>query len=232
MISINQPYFFANIGYFSLMEQSQIHVFYDDVNMRKKSWISRNKFTKDETLYSLKIVNLSQNRKISEHKIIDPIKTLNDIIHLLEKNRLEHINEAVQLLSECKNNLPSEITVSEFNILTTLEINNALGIKCKCVRSSLLENTKMFTSDERLVKITQDLGGYGYLNLESGDKLYNKERFNREGIKLYLNNTQNLKQVLKAGEFYKSILFLISRYGLDRVKSIISNYASFSEVVS
>ena len=40
--------------------------------MRKKSWITRNKFD-DENYYSLKIHKLSQNRDINEHFVRDAV---------------------------------------------------------------------------------------------------------------------------------------------------------------
>ncbi|MDH4554440.1 hypothetical protein E8F11_04475 [Pseudomonas sp. BN417] len=38
-----QPYAFPYIGYFCLIEESDVFVFYDDVNYKKRDWINRNR---------------------------------------------------------------------------------------------------------------------------------------------------------------------------------------------
>ena len=200
--------------------------------MRKKSWISRNKFQKEDSLFSLKIIDISQNRKIMEHLVFDPFQSLADLSEIIKNNKLEYVDEVIRLLEECKQVIYNEITVSEFNILTTKVICDALNIRCHYIHSSTLDNTENLTKSERLVSITRHFNETSYLNLESGQILYDPWQFNNQNIKLYINNTKNLKTKLQHDEFYRSILYLISAHGLREIKSMLASYTTRDEIVS
>jgi hypothetical protein len=47
IISIMQPYFFPYIGYFQLIAQSDVFVFYDDVQYIKGGWVNRNRILRN-----------------------------------------------------------------------------------------------------------------------------------------------------------------------------------------
>lgn len=70
-ISIMQPYFFPYIGYFQLINASDIFVCFDDVNFIKKGWIHRNRlyFNGDIRYFTVPIDNASQFKKINETEV-------------------------------------------------------------------------------------------------------------------------------------------------------------------
>ena len=67
-VAIMQPYFAPYIGYFQLINEVDIFVIYDDVNFIKKGWINRNNIliNGQPNLFSIPLINVSQNKKINE----------------------------------------------------------------------------------------------------------------------------------------------------------------------
>ena len=67
-IAIMQPYVFPYLGYFHLIEASNLFVFYDDVNYITRGWINRNRILLNgkDFLFTIPVSKASQNKLINE----------------------------------------------------------------------------------------------------------------------------------------------------------------------
>ncbi|MFT5546026.1 WbqC family protein, partial [Rheinheimera aquimaris] len=72
-VAIMQPYFMPYLGYFQLLDAVDVFVLYDDVNFIKKGWINRNRIltSQGEYMFTIPLSNISQNRTIAEHSLVD-----------------------------------------------------------------------------------------------------------------------------------------------------------------
>src|SRR5262245_56337118 len=69
IVSIMQPYFFPYIGYFQLIAQSAVFVFFDAAQYVKRRWIQRNRIldnTGDPAWITLPVADASQKASIAE----------------------------------------------------------------------------------------------------------------------------------------------------------------------
>ena len=74
MLFISQPTFFPWLGYFDLIDQSEVVVFLDDVDFAKQSWQQRNNF---KTIEGLKKFTVPIDIKNSKSKQIKDILIFN-----------------------------------------------------------------------------------------------------------------------------------------------------------
>ena len=84
-VVIMQPYLFPYLGYFQLIYSTDVFVFYDDVNFKKRGWIHRNKLLIEgkEKYFQIEISKKSQNKSKCKEMIISPLATLKPMISKL-----------------------------------------------------------------------------------------------------------------------------------------------------
>lgn len=231
MLSINQPYFFPNLGYFLLIKNSNKHVFLNDVNMKKKSWITRNKFTDEDTFYSLKLHKLSQNRKIFDHLIVEPEKQLNEFRQYFVSSNKEDafIDETLKILIKITEILEPEMKISDLNEKSVKIICEALSIKTKFYSSVELNFDSNVRGSDKLIMISHLLKDYDYLNLESGIELYDRDYFKSKGVSLFFNTASTVEYPSNYNGHYKSILKIISKFGIINTKYILGTIGALDE---
>lgn len=71
LITINQPNFFPYLGYFHMINKSDIFVFYNHVQYDKNSWRNRNRFLINNKFswITVPIVHETIKKKISDTKL-------------------------------------------------------------------------------------------------------------------------------------------------------------------
>lgn len=223
MISINQPYFLPNLGFFGLLQQCDYHVLLNCVAMRKKSWVTRNYFGSDNQLISVRVKDISQNRTIQKHYLYEAkteIKSLKNKLLKVYKNSL-FIEEIEQILSHFDFDFDEEITICKLNYKLYSAICEILKFKVNLKFSNGLGIDNDLLQHHRLAYICLRLGDRCYLNLEDGRKLYTQSLFDEYNIKLYFNKTTKLKAQVGDRYFYRSILDLIADYGVAYVESLL-----------
>ncbi len=186
-IAIMQPYIFPYIGYMNLVNESDIFVFYDDVNFIKKGWINRNKIilNGDSYRFTLPLEGASQNKLIKDIKI--------DNLNIFSDKFLAQINTVYKnsmYFKETKNYI-EDVLFSNTNSIGDIAANsvekffNYIDVEKIFIRSS-----KNFSSSftlkkaDRLIRITKELNSKHYINSIGGADLYSKEYFNKLGVKL------------------------------------------------
>jgi hypothetical protein len=228
ILSINQPYFFPNIGYFSLLFHSKIHVFLDEVNMKKKSWITRNTFSTGSSIISIPVDKLSQNKAINEHFIKHKIEVketfLKKFIALNEN--ANYLHEAINLAISAFESKCGPLNISELNQKGIVELSERLGLNVKFKLQSEISNVSG-NKEDLLINICKRLGHKKYLNLEGGSLLYDKDYFLKNDISLYFMNNNKMKNIL-GHEFNISILSLFAKYGPNKLFEILNESSNFN----
>ncbi len=231
-VAVMQPYIFPYLGYFNLIEASDLFVFYDDVNFVKKGWIHRNRILLNgkDFLFTIPLNNASQN------KLINEIDTKFD-----EKWRqkfFKNIRFAYQKapfyepVSELIRNIFAENTkIAQLNIKSIESVYEYLGMSFNyCLSSKQFSATKGQDKADRLINITKQAGGQKYTNLAGGQILYDKTYFTQKGIELqFLESTLPAYPQGKQKEFIKSlsIIDILMYNDIDSVKNMFKAYRIF-----
>lgn len=219
-VAIMQPYIFPYIGYFELIESSDIFVFLDDVNYIKKGWVNRNFLLANnkKLLFTVPLEKASQNKKINEISLSgsynDWLKKLKKTIILNYKtsknfdDKLIFFDEIMKFNSKNISELASRSVEESFKLIS--------DSKKIFLKSSNLKIKG--SSEDRIIKICIDLGATEYINLYGGVNLYNFDNFKKNNIDLKFIKTKDPIE-------YMSILHLI----MSDKKISLKNYNLFGE---
>ncbi len=182
-IAIMQPYFAPYLGYFQLIEEADLFVFYDDVNFINRGWINRNFLNIQDRShrFTIPLIKASQNKKINE---VDVDWNCKKMAKLLKT--FEHTFKNKPIASEIIESIILEKpkTIADMAIMSIELICSELGIKTQLKRSSQLEYTKVSDKALNLIEICKLYKATNYINAEGGQELYSKEEFSKYGVSL------------------------------------------------
>lgn len=184
-LAIMQPYFLPYIGYWQLMQYADTFVVYDNIEYTKKGWINRNRYlcNGEDKYFTLPL------RKDSDFLDVDKRYISSDF----DRNKLKNqIAAAYGKAPYFKNIFPVFEKILDnkqdnlFNYLfdSIREIKDLLGIKTQLVISSTLSVEEGLRGKERVQGICKALCADEYINPIGGVKLYDKQDFAEQGIKL------------------------------------------------
>lgn len=225
IVSINQPYFFPNIGFIKMISLSDLHIVLDDVNMRKKSWITRNKFASDDKTYSLQVKDISQNRHINQHYLVDPsnqVQKFREHFYLMNRNDT-FIELVMNMLSLDLMLNDEKINIANFNVCCLQLVLKILNVQTDIIFSSSRCVDIDLKAPDKLITLAKMTKSEVYLNLESGRELYSSGYFAGYGLELKFNtsddiDTNNILYEVK----YRSILKALSVFGPEVLKSYLN----------
>lgn len=185
-IAIMQPYFLPYIGYFQLLNVVDKFVIYDDVNFIKKGWINRNNILVNKTsfLFTIPIVNASQNKKINELILIENTEWKDKLMRTFELNYKKAPNylNVYPLLRQLI--YFNGYKLSDFILNSIIVIKNYLDINTEIIESSSIYDNKHLKGQERIKDICLNEFANEYINPIGGKDIYSREFFLKEGISL------------------------------------------------
>jgi len=221
-VGIMQPYFFPYIGYFQLIHAVDTYVILDHVAFMKQSYMTRNAL-KNEVSINIPVSGGSQNKSCREITVLADKKWFIKFEKTLESlyKKEPYYNEIIdKIINPWKDNikiLNKPMSISEFNFLSIYYICEYLN----CIRSfhsSVGITTRKL--NEGLQDITKYFKGDTYINAIGGQKLYNKEDFDNQGIDLYFIKMEELD----FDNQYASILDLLFRYPKEHIQQQLTKY--------
>lgn len=185
--AIMQPYLFPYIGYFNLVQESDVFVFYDDVNYIKKGRINKNNIliNKQEYSFTVPIKKISQNRLIYETEISEKKIFLDNFVNQLSRSykKAQFFNETINYIYktfDTDSNSISKIAIESIkNFFEYIEIDKKFLISSKN-----FQQTKHLDKSDRLIEISKLLACKRYINTIGGLELYTKEYFSSKSIDL------------------------------------------------
>lgn len=185
--AIMQPYIFPYVGYFHLIEASDVFVFYDDVTYIKQGWVNRNRilFQGEPKTFSIPISNTSSNTFIMDTQTCINDKWLKKFYGVIQQayKKAPFYQSVLGLLHEVTD--PKNASVSDLAIHSISSVYAYLGESYNFKKSSEFSpDTQGLDRAERLCVITKRLGHHAYANASGGKSLYDKPQFKQLDVDL------------------------------------------------
>ena len=184
-VAIMQPYIFPYIGYFQLIEASDVFIVYDNIKYTKKGWINRNRFLSNggDALFSIPLKKDSDYLNIMDREIAAdflPEKLVNQLKEAYRK--APHLDDTLVLLRLA-------LAQDERNLFGFLrqaleKTCRHIGIKTPFVTSSTLDIDHTLQSQDKVIALCRAIGADTYINPIGGTTLYDHTDFARTGIDL------------------------------------------------
>jgi len=229
-VAIMQPYIFPYLGYFHLIEASDLFIFYDDVNYIKKGWINRNRIIlqQEASLFTLPVKQASQNILIKDTLTSIDRRWKNKFYAKLTQTyqKAPHFSPVMELIDSSLPKTEDE-SIASVAINAIQLIYQYLNHEIKSKRSSdLSPHTKGMEKAERLIQITKDLGYSAYVNAPGGKELYNKQDFKNQGIDLHFINSLECRYPQFNQEFVPalSIIDVLMFNNIDETKALLNHF--------
>ena len=186
-VAIMQPYVFPYLGYFSLLEASDVFVVYDDVNYIPRGWINRNRLLINgaEYTFTIPVANASQNDLIHEVRLHGYAGFRQKFLRQvrLAYGRAAAFDAGFSYVEAVMT--AGRETISEIAIASIEQAVKLLGLDKRIVRSSAVASeSRGMERAERLIAITNAFGSASYVNAMGGTALYDKRYFLERGVTL------------------------------------------------
>ena len=224
-----QPTYIPLLVYFDLIDKVDYFVFFDDVQLTKRSWQVRNKIksANGELWLSIPIKKTKSRDETLLNNAIPNYETgwIEKHLKSIEFNykKAKYFSDIFDFLMKfyTKTN-----TLSEFNSRLIIEIVKKIGIETKLIYSSQLENIEG-AKDVRLVNICKKINTDEYLSPQ-GSAVYINEKqqggsFVDNNIKLFYHDYQHPVYNQLYGDFipYIGIYDLLFNEGFENSLEII-----------
>jgi hypothetical protein len=185
-IAIMQPYIFPYIGYFQLINAVDKFIIYDDVNYINKGWINRNNIlvSGQAHLFTIPLKDASQNKLINEVELSKSDPWQKKFLKTVQQSyqKAPYFQKVFVLIEEIVN-LDVQ-TVYELTLNALIKTSAFMEIKTEIVPSSSIYNNTKLKGPERILDICKQENASHYINPIGGMELYDKSKFEKEGIRL------------------------------------------------
>jgi len=222
----NQPYFFPYIGYWQLMNMSDVYVISDSMQYIKKGYVNRNNILVDgkQHLITLEVLGVKTEKLINEVIVgNNKKKILKSVFHAYKK--APHFEEIYPMIKNIMNyeekNLAKFLGYSIKKIAAYLEINP------KFIYLSDLQGETTLRAQARTIDICKRVNADHYINAIGGQKLYSKEDFAEEGIQLNFLQTGSIEYKQFDNEFVPnlSIIDVLMFNSKEDIKEMLNKYS-------
>ncbi len=230
-LAIMQPYIFPYIGYFQLINAVDKFVFYDDVNFIKQGWIARNQYlNKNEASYFvIPLDSASSFRSINEIKVDQNKYSFwrNKILKALKQNygKAPYYAVTYELIDEILSK--DNRYISQLAMSSVRRVCQSLNIKTDFELSSeAYPATVQLGRIERIIELCKRNQSESYINAIGGTELYQKEEFEKWGIRLNFLKTGNIEYNQFKNSFVPnlSIIDVMMFNSPAEIRKMLNNY--------
>jgi len=224
-IGSNQPYLFPYIGYWQLINLSDIYVISDSMQYIKKGYINRNNILIDGTkhMFTLEAIGVKENTLINEVKVGNNRKKLaKSIFHAYKK--APYFEEVYPLIEKII--LNPESNMAQFVGNSIQEISKYLDMDTKFIYLSDLQGKTTLRAQARTIDICERLDARHYINAVGGKELYCKDAFIEKDMKLNFLKTNELEYKQFDNEFvsHLSILDVLMFNSKNQIQEMLQAY--------
>jgi hypothetical protein len=224
-LGIMQPYFFAYIGYWQLLNYVDTYVICDDVNFRKNSWINRNYILVNGDRFLLTL----QLKKASQNKFINEIEIGNNHYKILKTiacsySKAPYFNLVYPLIEEILSTSEQNLALFLCNLIR--KIVDFLEIKTELLLSSEIEKNNALKNQDKVLEICSILGADTYVNSLGGTILYEQDAFKKNNIDLYFLKPDDFeyKQFSGVHEKKLSIVDVLMFNSSDQIRKQLKQF--------
>jgi hypothetical protein len=227
-IAIMQPYIFPYIGYFQLIRAVDKFVIYDDVNFINKGWINRNRLlvAGQAHLFTIPLKDASQNKLIYEVELSESEPWRKKLLKTVQQSyqKAPYYSTVFPVIEEIVNFEAKTINEVIYNCLK--RICAYLSIETTIVPSSTVFNNSALKAQDRIIDICIQEKADHYINPVGGMELYDKLKFESEGIRLnFIKSTAgSYPQFKNAFVPWLSIIDILMFNDLDAVNTLLNEY--------
>lgn len=220
-----QPYLFPYIGYFQLIQASDVFVIYDDVNYIKGGWINRNFMLAngEAQRFTLALRGASPNLLINQIFIgNDSEKVLKSIA--TNYGKAPYFSAIFPVIEDILLNKDSSL--ANFLHYSLRRVCEILEISTRLVVSSEIEKNNELKGVEKVLHICDQMDAEIYINSVGGKLLYDKTTFEKRGKKLCFVQTQSISYKQYKNGFVPnlSIIDILMFNTKDQSKRLLDSY--------
>ena len=217
-LGIMQPYFFPYIGYWQLMDLTDIYVIYDDVNFIKSGWINRNRILgpKGPMFINVPMRNAGSSRKICEVGVDISPRYLRKMANKLtfSYRRAPYFEDVYPFIFDLMS-LNSD-SLADYLANSIEKTASRLGIGTTFMRSSKTPLAPELRGQTRVIEICRQLGAADYYNAIGGTKLYSPSDFENAGITLKFVKTGDIRYAQTFGSSKAADQFCPDLFGSSK----------------
>lgn len=224
-IAVMQPYLFPYIGYFQLINAVDTYVLFDDVQWIR-GWINRHTILQNgaEEKVTLAVNKHSSRDLINQVSFSDNSEFNTGYLNKIRNAYYNAPNFAeifplIENVIQYKNrNVPQLIAYS------IEKINKLLGITTQILFSSEIDYNRETTAQNKIMDITNKLGGNIYINNINGQLLYDKQDFAAQNLKLLFLEKEIESYPQFKNEFvpYLSIIDVLMFNDVETVRKMVA----------
>jgi hypothetical protein len=224
-LAVMQPYLFPYIGYFQLIDASDLFLVYDDVAYIKQGYINRNSVlsANGATRFTVPVPGASSNKLISNLKFsTDVAKVLKTIEQGYSKALyFETVFPLVREILEHENRSIASVCMKSYQTIFSY-----LGLEKKIKKTSELDYDRTESARDRLIALCHKFEADCYINAPGGRSLYAKSDFAEHGVELKFIDSLPLEYRQGDGEFVPnlSIIDVLMHCPPEEVVSLIAQY--------
>ena len=179
IVAGNQPYLFPYIGYWQLMNISDIYVISDSMQYIKKGYINRNNILINgkRNRFTLEVSGVHHKTLINEVKVgSSSRKIIKSIFYAYKK--APYFEEVYPMLEQIL--LNDEKNLAKYVSYSIERVVQYLDIDTKIIYLSDLGGETSLKAQDRIIDICKRVNTDHYINAIGGQELYNKEGFLKE----------------------------------------------------
>lgn len=225
IVGSNQPYLFPYIGYWQLMNLSDVYVISDSMQYIKKGYINRNNIliTGKKHLFTLEVLGVKTDKLINEIEVGNNRKKIAKSIYNAYV-KAPYFKEVYPMIEEIL--LNQEKNLAKYLGNSIQKIAHYLEMDTKFIYLSELQGKTLLRAQERTLDINRRLKADHYVNAIGGQELYNKKVFAKEEIQLSFLETQTIEYQQFNNEFvpYLSIVDIMMFNSKEQIQEMLKAY--------
>lgn len=228
IVTIMQPYLFPYIGYFQLLECSDVFVVGDDVQYIKGGWINRNRIlvNQEPSWLTVPVQGGSGYLPINQRSYAEDQDTRDKLLRRIEcaYRKAPYFRDIYPIIADIMNF--GSNNVSEFNTNAIRRLKDLLKIQCQILLSSELEKNNALKCQDRVIDINRCLGSCHYVNPIGGVSLYQEQDFVEYGIELSFLRPDSIQyhQFTEPFTPFLSIIDVLMFCPLDEIRRFLKQY--------
>ena len=221
----HQPYLFPYIGYWQLINLTDIYVIADNVQYIKKGYINRNYILNNRKphRFTLEVQGVHLGIPINEVRVGNNAKKiLKTIFHTYTK--APYFSDVYPMIEEIL--LNDEKNLARYVGYSIENISDYLDMDTKFIYESDLDVDYSLGAQSGIINICKILNTDQYINAIGGQELYKKEDFEKEGIVLNFLKTEEITYKQFNDEFVPnlSIIDVMMFNSKDEIKNMLEGY--------
>ena len=228
-VGIMQPYFFPHLGYWQLMLNVDVWIFFDEAQFKKRSWMTRNRILHNDPKKGSQLINIGHQKSHLGDPIKDVIVSQSnqwrdmilrrmDVYRRLEAPFFSSVFCLVEKIV-----FSSAESVTEQALIMQREICKYLGVRCNSLISSEMDYDRenVFGAGDWALEISKSLNADEYVNPPGGVAIFDQLAFEKSCIDLRFLKTNFVEYKQATRDFVPS-LSIVDLLMFNSVKSVLS----------